>query len=212
MKKYKQRLVVFGCSYTYGVGLEDCQDTIIDGIKIPCPTPSKLGWPALVANKLDLDLVNMAWPGASNIEILYNILKFDFNIDDIVVIMWSHYARDLVFDGFISIPLMRSRLAPWSSHEFTRKWIDQMTEEDFSVKTLIYMHHVCLFLNSKGVKYIHYPAAPDDLDVYPVPHLKIENLYKDGIVWVDKATDNGHPGPKSNTIVANNIYDILRSI
>lgn len=212
MEKNKQRLVVFGCSYTYGVGLEDCQDVVIEGIKIPSPTPSKTGWPSLVANKLNLELTNMAWPGASNIEILYNILNFDFKDTDVVVIMWSSYARDIVFDGFISTPLLRSRLAPWSSHEFTRKWIHQMTEEDFAIKTWLHIHHACLYLNNKGVKYIHYPAAPKELDAYSVENLKIENLYKDGINWIDKATDNGHPGPKSNELVAETIYKILRAM
>lgn len=203
------RLITFGCSHTYGVGLEDCQDTVIGGIKIPASKPSNKGWPRMVADALGLELVNMAWPAASNIEILYNILTFDFCESDTIVIMWSHYARDMVFDELIHTPLLRSRLAPWSSHEFTRKWIHQMTEEDFAAKTWMYIHHACLHLDNKNVKYIHYPAAPADLDVYPLPQLDIKNLYKEGINWVDKALDNSHPGPKSNAIIANNVVRIL---
>lgn len=203
------RLITFGCSHTYGVGLEDCQDRIINGVKVPCESPSLLSWPNIVANALGLELHNQAWPAASNVEILYNLLNFDFKDSDIVVIMWSHYVRDMVFDGLVQVPLLRARLATWSSHSFTRKWIHQMTEEDFAAKSWIYMHHACLHLDSKHVKYVNYPAAPADLDIYPMPGLDIKNLYKDGIPWIDKALDNSHPGIKSHAKIAETIIKVL---
>ena len=72
------RLVAFGCSYTYGYGLSDCH---IEPNK-PGPNPSKLAWPSLLANMLDLEVVNCSNIGASNIHILWRLINFDFKNDD----------------------------------------------------------------------------------------------------------------------------------
>ena len=71
-----QRLITFGCSYAYGTGLEDCKNWFFN--QFHHLKPSKLGWAQTLANKLDIELVNKSFPGSSNIEVLYSILKFDF--------------------------------------------------------------------------------------------------------------------------------------
>jgi len=59
------RLIAFGCSYTYGAGLEDCFTPPIGH----GPIPSKFAWPQLVANELNMECINMSSSGASNKEI-----------------------------------------------------------------------------------------------------------------------------------------------
>jgi hypothetical protein len=74
------RLVAFGCSYTYGKDLEK---------------PNQDSWPSVLAGLLNLECVNQSIVGAGNLEILWNILNFDFQDDDQVFIMWSHFTRGL---------------------------------------------------------------------------------------------------------------------
>jgi hypothetical protein len=79
------RLIIFGCSLAYGVGLADCWPT--------SAKPSKLSWPQLVADEMRRQLINTAVPGASNKRIWYAISKFKFRPDDIVIISWSYPNR-----------------------------------------------------------------------------------------------------------------------
>ena len=62
-------LFAFGCSLTYGHGMEDNWDS---NNNRPFPySPSKKAWPFLLANMLNYNCVNLARCGASNKEILY---------------------------------------------------------------------------------------------------------------------------------------------
>jgi hypothetical protein len=89
------RLIAFGCSFTYGQGLPDCK--IGENWSDFANTPSLLSWPFLLGKKLDIPTINKGVPGASNTEILYHILNFEFEPRDKVVIMWSLPNRDVYF-------------------------------------------------------------------------------------------------------------------
>lgn len=79
------RLIVFGCSLAYGVGLPDCwPDT---------KKPSKFCWPELIAKSMNRKLVNKSVPGSSNKRIWYTISRFKFKPDDVVIISWSYPNR-----------------------------------------------------------------------------------------------------------------------
>ena len=91
------RLVTFGCSNTFGYALSDVWDykkniPIVDG------PPSKYAWPQLLADKLDLECVNLGIPGASNKQIWHTIINTEFFETDIVIILWSWYNRWCVLD------------------------------------------------------------------------------------------------------------------
>tara|TARA_B100000900_G_scaffold112299_1_gene93925 strand:- start:2830 stop:3525 length:696 start_codon:yes stop_codon:yes gene_type:complete len=75
------RLITFGCSLTQGQALED-------GVEY-----SKLSWPYKLADKLNLECVNRGQNGASAKKIWFNILNFDYQPDDTVVILWTHMDR-----------------------------------------------------------------------------------------------------------------------
>lgn len=203
----KSRLITFGCSYTYGIGLPDCINVPLIDLVRP---PSKMGWPALVANYLNLDLVNMSYPGASNFEILYSILEFKFKPSDTIVIMWSHYLRDIFFTRWFKFVMFRRRLGPWKTTPLGKKWINQLSERDYAMKTWIYMHHASLHLEKLNLKYIHYPVSPKELQQYYSP-VEFNNLHLDGMKILDKAIDNSHPGLASQKETADIIYRILKN-
>jgi hypothetical protein len=89
------RLIAFGCSFTYGQGLPEC--AIGNNDSKVSNTPSELAWPAALGKLLKIETINKGIPGASNLEILYQILNFEFKNNDIVVIMWTLPVRDLYF-------------------------------------------------------------------------------------------------------------------
>jgi hypothetical protein len=151
---------------------------------------------------LDIPLVNLGAPGASNIELLYNILNYQFNTDDIVVAMWSLPMRDLQFtevDRF-------TQLGMWNF----KKLFTPDSEQDYVIKSWICIHHGDLFLKHKNLKYIHYPSSPWALEKFkPQLASEITNLHLDGMPNLDKAADNEHLGIKSHKATAEIIYRII---
>jgi hypothetical protein len=207
--KIMSRLITFGCSYTYGTGLIDCQDKKIFSFSKHNSKPSNIGWAAQLNEKLGTSLINKSFPGASNFEILYEVLQFDYEENDVIVIMWSHYLRDLFFTKFFKIPSLRRRLGLWKTTGLSRKWVEQMSQRDYIMKSWIYMQHADLYLKDKKIKYIHYPSVPKELNEFEVPQIHIDNLHMDGIDWLDFAEDGSHPGILTNTNLADKIFNIV---
>jgi hypothetical protein len=202
------RLVAFGCSLTYGQGLEDCVDKY--DVTIPGPTPSQMGWVSIVANELKLDIVNQGNPGASNLEVLNQLLQFELKEDDTVVLMWTYSFRDTYFYRKLFGRYAFRQLKRWINPIGHILWSPSGNEVDFVIKTWLYMHHADLYLKNKNVKYIHYPVCPDDILEHKPTYVTIRNLYLDGFTIIDRALDN-HPGIKSNKDTANKILRILNS-
>ncbi len=195
--KTMRRLVTFGCSFTYGSGLKQ----------------RKRAWPYLVGETLLKDgtvyakkVINKGIPGASNLEILCEILTFDFHYNDVVVIMWSLPFRDLAFTK-----KKWEQIGLWSKGPHLDK-ILASEEIDYTKKTWLYMQHADLYLQTQKVKYIHYPAAPKDLMKHQLDFIYINNLFLTRTAKIDNALDGQHPGPKSNKKQADEIVRILNDI
>ena len=199
------RLVTFGCSFTYGHGLEDCH---IEPNK-PGPNPSKLAWPSLLANMLGLEVMNCSNPGASNIHILWKLLNFDFKDDDLCVIMWTHFGRHpfskLKYD---------SSIIDWDNYERDSiKNMHVIGDEDISIRNMITIHHGYLHLLNKNIKHLFIIGSPD-LTV-KFPDIEIPTLMKDIIIkkyLVDKALDDMHPGPNTHMSIAKELLDKINVI
>jgi lysophospholipase L1-like esterase len=69
-----KRLIVFGPSSSYGIGLENRDEEV---------------WGAILSKKLGRKFINESVPGASNKLIAYKSLNFNFKKDDLVLILWS---------------------------------------------------------------------------------------------------------------------------
>ena len=90
----EHRLIAFGCSFTFGHGLEDCWD---ENYQSCGKYPSNLAWPSVLAQILKKECVNMSLPGSSNKLILSRITNFEFQKKDIAVILWSKTPRVSIF-------------------------------------------------------------------------------------------------------------------
>ena len=97
------RLITFGCSYTQGIGLDggtfqdheyyrSPQDVILY-IK----PASILAWPQLLADKLNLECVNLGRGGSSPKFTLQMIKEFQFQPSDTVIIQWPAGSRKVVW-------------------------------------------------------------------------------------------------------------------
>jgi lysophospholipase L1-like esterase len=204
-----QRLVAFGCSNTYGHGLPDCHMPPNEH----GPTYSKQAWPSLLANDLNLDLHNQGVPGASNLEILHNILHYDFKKDDIVVVMWSYVGRDMLFGkknilGWQDI----IRIGLWQTTDLSKSWRETHSREDVATRSWYYIHHATLFLASKGIKFYNVFSGIDELIKFK-PDFINKDVYHDIKIIssrpYDLALDNVHPGPKTHRMIADKIRKII---
>jgi hypothetical protein len=134
--------------------LEDC---LLEGNR-PGPIPSKFAWPVHLGNILGMETINMARPGASNLEILCNILNFDFQDTDTVIILWTEYVRDLIFlteprgpNGLPFVPL-GSWMTLKDDGVDIESWLKIHTDYDLCVRSLISCHHAESYLENKKIK------------------------------------------------------------
>lgn len=200
------RLVAFGCSITYGAGLPDYVDP-----GMPNFGPSKYAWPALVAKSLNLAVVNKSSLGASNLKILNEILNFDFNSDDTVVIMWSFYQRDMLYynDKIVEI-------GHWVENDIAKSYYEAHSDYDMAMKSAIHIHHADLFLKNKNIKALHLIKNAND-DTVLKNLLKDKNLkwfdttYHDMVnEYIDLGSDNRHPGLKTHVLMSKIILSKLK--
>ena len=92
------RLIAFGDSFTYGQGL--------DGTGIAHAEPHPDAWPEQMRSLLGVDtVINLSKPGASNKQIWFTILSFDFEPTDIVVICWTCYNRTMLIKDLRSLSI-----------------------------------------------------------------------------------------------------------
>jgi hypothetical protein len=100
------KLKSFGCSFFYGSDLSDCTDSIC----------SQATWPALTANKLNLEYQCFARPGQGNFKIYCDILANSYTNDDSVyAINWTWIDR---FDYIDTTTEQWNTLRPAQENQF----------------------------------------------------------------------------------------------
>jgi len=191
------RLVVFGCSNSYGVGLED-------------PLNQNYGYHLGKLTKKEC--INKAIGGSSNTRIAYEVLNFDFQPGDIAILGWTYVCREMLakesgvinFGAWINI-----------KEEPSRAWLEYFSDEhDLAIKSFMHMHHVNIYLNQKNIKILQFWF--EEIENRPEAFaLKKEFAWADSIKMnfelleevqhIDK-TDCNHPGPKTHKMFAEYLY------
>ena len=193
-----RRLVTFGDSFTYGHYL---------------PDNLTQSWPAVLASKLNYELVNKAVPGSSNVEILAEILTFTFQPDDLVIVGWTFIERDIIFQkqtllGRLFDRHEHIRVQAWQDNEESLQYIKLHNDFDMAVRSGLYVHHAELYLESTGIEqyHIHTQNRRTKPEYFCEPKHFIKNFK---FVRIDTASDNSHPGVESHTQTANKLFTIL---
>lgn len=202
------RLISFGCSFTYGHGLEDC---FVKETNNPGEYPSKFSWPYILSKKLGIECINMGKPGASNFEILEKILNFNFLKTDIMITMWSYYSRDLVYDENKK-PI---RLLTGVNSEKYIHWVELHSNYDLILKSWFYMHHAHQYMKNLDIKFYflsnsfvdenfqkNKPKWAHDINLFPTNFEILNRTYP-------RALDNCHPGPKAHIAAAEEIFNYI---
>lgn len=197
------RLVAFGCSFTYGEGLPDC-------ISENCetnPTPSKFAWPNLLAKAFSLECVNNGFPGRSNKNILFDVLRADLNPDDSVVFLWASVSRGVIF----SEPNQMHNILPGSDDSFMkRNYYTLHNDYDLAMQSMLDIHHANVFLSTKNIKVYNFffenilkdSNLQRDLKI-PMQFLNFQKL------WCDYALDDAHPGIRTQQNIAKAMFECI---
>ena len=192
------RLVTFGCSFTYGEELDELTDA----------------WPNVLANFLNIDVKNEGKTGSSNLEILYKILNFNFQEDDIVVIMWTYYSRDYLF----KTPTHQYSIGPWSKdiNDLTA-WVSLHTDHDLIMRSFINIHHAHSYLSLLNVKNYHTTVGIRKEQTYNPGSLP-PSFFKFKLHSVEKILDRGgklkrgHPDKLTHLLMAKEITILLKDM
>jgi hypothetical protein len=202
------RLVVFGCSHTYGMGLSDCFNRFT---KFAGDKPSRLAWPQLLANKLNLECVNLSRPGNSCKRIWNDILSAELVESDLVIVLWTHASRWCIFKNEDTEDIAYYYETP-TTNTYYRLFYNQ---HDSNVDMNLRISHASYHLTSKRIKNYHLVYKPSEykkLDFNCAPTLNLNTSLNDLKKQYPKGVDANHPGEKAHEVFALDIYSNLNLI
>jgi hypothetical protein len=187
----KNRIIHFGASLTLGEGLDRIDQS----------------YPCILKVLTNIETIISAKPGLSNLEILYNILNFNFKENDICIPMWVPNNRDLLFerDKLITV-------GAWQETELVKNWLATHSDYDLGVKSWYYIHHAILYLNSINVKVYNFASYAFILNRYKPDYMNIDLLESniDKFKTVGKPAKDGHPGVQAHILLAEHIYRTIK--
>lgn len=200
----KQRLVVFGCSYTFGVGFPDCVKGNPSSPAFSNPDRntllkhSKFTYPNYIAKELDLELVNKSVPGNSYKGIARSVLDFDFRDDDISIIQWTFQDRYTIFKE----DTYDYNIHPTNTHEVIEKnWYKHFHSDYDAMKTsdifIAAALSVRCHINFRCMD--RFSNTPNDLD-------KDLHWYMDNYPRLD----DGHMGEEAHREIAKDLMEIVK--
>jgi hypothetical protein len=210
-----KRLVTFGCSNTYGQGLKDCSEPDLRA----GPLPSKFAWPQLLANHLKLECVNMSEPGASNKQLWWKTVNFEFEPTDLVIYAATFVNRELVLeddtDDYKNIGMWKDIASPKRSKMFM-KWVALSNSNKlWEYQSYVHLDHAYQHALRQGAKTVlHYKHREDtyehDLPDWVTFKWQNEALFKRAIP--DDRTLCGHSGHKSHVLIALQVKRLIKRL
>jgi len=197
------RLITFGCSNTYGHGQVDCLEANGD----PGPEPSKFAWPTHLGKLLEKkEVINMGLPGASNDTILHRLFHFDYQPNDMVVVLWTYPDRaghllnkDEVVD-----------LAPWRTDPLSKHYYKYF-HNDYSSRVNLFKNWKVAksFFIQMKLKHRMFLIDDEPTNYGPIPIIKPKTYFNKFVDLYPRAADNAHAGPEAQEAFANSIFDII---
>ena len=190
LTKYK-RLLHFGASLTSGQGLNSIEDAY----------PYKLG------QLTNIESINNGIPGASNLQVLHDILNYKFVHGDVAIIMWAPCNRDTLFENGKLV-----QIGAWQESEIAKNWILTHSDSDLTVRTWYHIHQATLYLESINVPYYNFAGYSRPLLKYKPDYINIELIDSNMSEYRERTeyAIDGHPGPDAHTLLAHRMLDIIK--
>jgi hypothetical protein len=211
------RLITFGCSLTYGHGLQDCWD---NDTQSPGGYCSKLAWPSKLAKDLGVKCINTSFPGASAKETLFKIQNFNFLSDDIAVVLWTYPQRSCN----INVDSIDSTNKEADSVAFTRyvpggedgvkikTFYSLYNETDSMIDYYTRIEYANLYFNSVGIRAFHFIPEQRYLKNFSWLTATIQPVYFGQIkTQFPLALDDLHPGKLAHYKFAEDIFKIINN-
>lgn len=209
--KMHKRLITFGCSYTYGHGLADCH--------VPRnnagPHPSKFAWPQLLADRLNLECVNLGKPGGSNKLMWWRTVNFEFEPTDVVIYYATFPDRDMIINNDDNETW---QMGPWSglgkrANAFHRYLVQSNSTKTWEYQSYVHIDHAYHHVLRQGVKNVfHFKRKNKDFE-HELPSWATFKFHpvcvEDMVTIKDVALDGSHPGPKSHEQIAKRMSELL---
>lgn len=215
------RLVAFGCSYTQGIGLNGLDytysryyDSPIESV-LKVKSASNDAWPHLLADKLDLECVNLGQGGNSSKFVFQMIREFDFQETDIVVIQWPQPERHVIWQGDIEGYNTLLQIAPGYGHA-VHYYRHYYTTFDACYNTALYIENTHTYLKDK-CKAVYSVSFNDPVEMVEDKTLKatFPILADVGKFFITKLGNDicadGHPGKTYHEEFANRMAEKIKS-
>ena len=193
------RLVTFGCSLTFGMNLDDNYPNN--------EFPSKFSWPVNLAKLLDVPIENKGILGASNKQILYTLLNYNFSADDIVFVLWSHHDRHCIITDLNEI----ESLGVWmKKNKSSRLFFKQLWNfYDRKIESYFYYNLAHFYLQQNNIKHVFLTPDKKNIDLnLKWSSIKFLNVFFNSTRDLFPfANDNSHPGIEAHENFAQIIYN-----
>jgi hypothetical protein len=140
------KLKSFGCSFTYGSDLSDCD--------IPDIGASQLTWPALLAENNNLIYECHAWPGVGNLQIMHNTLtQASLNDPSVYVVNWTWLDRFDFIDP-VKDQIWHTLRPTGNNHEHQLYYRHFYNQYHTMLTNACYIKTTADILNSCGIKFV----------------------------------------------------------
>jgi hypothetical protein len=203
MKKITE-LVTFGCSMTYGHGLNDCYENSGAGSK-----PSSLAWPSILSQNLNLPIKNLSHPGSSNKRIWNTAIQHQFLSGQCAVFQWTYCTRSCILKSKTEIvDIYATNQSKISKIYYNHFYWDY----DRMITDRLYVEHINWQLHMQDI-----PVINLGLDLYQSQNLFINidhiPIYFDADPYknLPKALDQKHPGELAHTSWALDLVPEIKS-
>jgi len=175
-RKDEPTLWVFGCSHSFGTGLEKDQKS----------------YGVLLAEELNMPLRVLAWPGSSTHFSLRHLVNSNIKKDDIVVWQLTTVERF----SYMEKKLLKEVILPVRPEQ---KFMEYHTDEQLHFQQLTLLNIGVNYLRAKGVKFVVTSIFSSGTHTFLLPDYEAYPEYCNTDNYeIDKATDGFHAGPLSH--------------